>query len=137
MKMKNIEIINHINNLEEFIKKEIQVPYKVRRAIVKNRQALISEYNIYNEERVKLLESLGKKNESEMTDEELEAYREKKEEVNTKIRDMLNEEVDVDILKISENDLEIDGLTVKDEIALEFMVEVEEKKEEKQHGKRN
>ena len=130
MKMKNIEIINHINNLEEFIKKDTQVPYKVRRAIVKNRQALIGEYNIYNEERVKLLDSLDKKNEADMTDEELEVYREKKEEVNTKIRDMLNEEVDIDIIKISESNLNIDGLTVKDEITLEFMVAVEEEKKE-------
>lgn len=130
MKMKNIEIINHINNLEEFIKKEIQVPYKVRRAIVKNRQALIGEYNIYNEERVKLLDFHGKNKEADMTDEELEVYRTKKEEVNTKIREMLNEEVDIDIIKISERDLEIDGLTVKDEITLEFMVAVEEKEKE-------
>ena len=57
-------------------------------------------------------------------------YEEKEKEVNAKIIEMLNEEVDVNIIKISENDLDIDELTIKDLIVLDFMVaDGEEKKE--------
>lgn len=129
MKMKNIEMINIIDRLEKFINKETQVPYKVRRAIVKNRQALVSEYSIYDAERSKLRDSLGKKKEN-MTEQEKKVYKEKEEEVNAKIAEILNEEVDIDIIKISESDLDIDTLTIKDLIALDFMVaDGEEKKE--------
>ena len=129
MKMKNIEIINTINALEEFIKKDTHVPYKVRRAIVKNRQALVSEYSIYDAERSKLRDSLGKKKEN-MTEQEKKVYKKKEEEVNAKIVEILNEEVDIDIIKISASDLDIDALTIKDLIALDFMVADEEKKKE-------
>lgn len=105
--MKNIEIINCINNLDEFIKKDIPVSYKVRRAIVKNRQALIDEYKLFEEERKRLLES-GKKDE----------------ELNKELNNIIyNEDIDISFIMINENDLEIEGMSVKDELILEFMIE--------------
>ena len=105
--MKIFEIINYVNNLDEFIKKDIPVSYKVRRAIIKNRQALIDEYNIFDEERQKLLES-GKN----------------EDDINKEINDMLyNEEINISFVMINEDDLEIEGMSVKDELILEFMIE--------------
>lgn len=105
--MKIFEIINCVNNLDEFIKKDIPVSYKVRRAIIKNRQALIDEYNIFDEERQKLLES-GKN----------------EDDINKEINDMLyNEEINISFVMINEDDLEIEGMSVKDELILEFMIE--------------
>ena len=105
--MKNIEIINCINNLDEFIKKDIPVSYKVRRAIVKNRQALIDEYKLFEEERSRLVES-GKKDE----------------ELNKELNNILyNEDIDMSFVMIDASDLEIDGMSVKDELILEFMIE--------------
>ena len=105
--MKNIEIINCINNLDEFIKKDIPVSYKVRRAIVKNRQALIDEYKLFEEERNRLVES-GKKDE----------------ELHNELNNILyNEDIDMSFVMIDASDLEIDGMSVKDELILEFMIE--------------
>lgn len=115
MKMKNIEIINAINGLEEFIKKDIQLPYNIRRAIVKNRQTLIEEYKIYDAERVKLQKTLDDAN---TTDDE-------KMKVREQIVEMLNTEFDLNVVEIPEEDLNIDGLTVRDELALDFMIKKE------------
>lgn len=105
--MKNIEIVNCINNLDEFIKKDIPVSYKVRRAIIKNRQALIDEYNLFDEERQRILKS-GKG----------------QEDINKELNNIIyNEDIDISFIMINENDLEIEGMSVKDELILDFMIE--------------
>ena len=53
MQMTNLKIIDTINKLGEFVKKDIPMPVKVSYAITKNARALENEYQVYDAERVK------------------------------------------------------------------------------------
>ena len=119
------EVIANINNLAKVIKKEIPMPYPLRRAIRKNYATLSEEYRIFDEERMKIIAPIQGADEGNMSVEELSTFKKTKEEIGQKIDEMLNAEVDVQIIKVSETALENVDLTVSDEIAIEFMIEEE------------
>ena len=105
MKMKLRNVIANFSNLAKVIQKEIPVPFALRRAIRKNYNTLKEECLLFEDERKILkIQCEG-------------------EELQAKIEEMLDTEVNVEIAKVSETMLDIDGLTVTDEMALEFMIE--------------
>lgn len=106
MKMTGQQIIENNNKLVQFINKKYAMPWIPRRAVVKN-------YTVLQDEAVLLNKSLEDIKNSE-----------KDEGVRTaKIRTMLGVEIDVNIIKIPEDTLNIDGLTPEDELLLRFMVD--------------
>lgn len=112
MKMKNSEIINTINNLYNFVKKDISLPVRISYAVNKNIKKLTSEYETYDLERTRIMDQYDSK-----TDEE-------KKEANEKLGELLNIETDVDVHKIMYCDIEqCVNLSVNDVAALEFMIE--------------
>lgn len=106
--MTNQQIINAINGITTIINRNDILPYTVRRAIRKNYNALMEEYSIYDEQRDLITNS--------------DCFNEEK------MADLLKQNVDVNIAYINESDLEDCPFTIKDEIALEFMIKESEDK---------
>jgi hypothetical protein len=110
MKIKNSEIINHLNSLPQLA--DVDLPVQVTYAIKKNHRKLVSEYKDYedpfNELRIKypIAEDLEKSDE---------------------LKDLLNIEVDIEFFKIPESIFETGdfNITLKQFEILEFMVETE------------
>lgn len=123
MKMQVREVIANINSLAKVIKKDVSMPYSLRRAIRKNYATLYEEYRLFDEERMKIITPIQGADEGNMSVEELSTFKKTKEEIGQKIDEMLNAEVDIQIIKVSETALENVDLTVSDEIAIEFMIE--------------
>lgn len=106
--MKIREVIANLNNLAKVIRKEIQMPYELRRAIRKNYKVLVEEYSLYEEERNKL-----KKRLNEGANEQ---------EVEKELENILELEVNVDIIKVSESVMESVTCSPSDEMLLQFML---------------
>lgn len=107
--MKIREIITNLNNLAKVIRKDMDMPYELRRAMRKNYKALSEEYGLYEEERVKL-----KKKMEEGTEEK---------DVAAELETILDTEVNIDIVKVSESVLETVVCSASDEMLLQFMLE--------------
>jgi hypothetical protein len=111
--MKNIEIINNINALNVLVEKDMALPVKVGYAINRNLKKLIAEYNIFEEERKKIVPP----NYEEKTENE-------KKEIDVKFNELANIEVDVEIYKINLEDFGVcDSLSARDMLILDFMIE--------------
>lgn len=108
--MKNFEIIERFNLVQEFINKDIVLPYALRRGIKKNINTLLEEYKIFDEERNKILKDTN------LSDEEKEL----------KIKEILETDVDIEFVKVSENVLENIDMSLRDEAILDFMIIPEE-----------
>lgn len=104
--MRNFEIINTFNLLQEFVNKDIVLPYTLRRGIRKNADILMSEYKIFDEERNKIIEDVN------LSDEEKEI----------KVKEMLETDVELEFVKVSANVLENIDMTLRDEAILDFML---------------
>lgn len=110
--MSNFGIVNVLNNLNSFIEKDKELPYKLHRTIVKNHKTLMDEYKIYNEVREKIIKEYHE-----------ESSEEKKAEFLKKMEALLNETVTVKIEKLPEDILEGVVLSPKDSMILDFMLE--------------
>lgn len=108
--MKNFEIIERFNLVQEFINKDIVLPYTLRRGIKKNINTLLEEYKIFDEERNKILKDTN------LSDKEKEL----------KIKEILETDVDIEFVKVSENVLENIDMSLRDEAILDFMIIPEE-----------
>ena len=110
--MKNIDIINNINNLNDFINDNKEIPAKLGYAISRNLKILINEYNVYDEERKKIINgNIEDKNEEE------------KMIINNKLQEILDIDIDVNIHKIDFAVVEnCNNFTAKDWFVLGFMI---------------
>lgn len=114
MKIKNFELINTLNNLDRFIKKDIPLPVRVSYAVNKNIRKLMDEYKMYDEERAKITAGYDEKSE------------EQKKEADKKLAELLDIRTEVDVYKITMEDIGNCGnLSVNDVTALDFMIEEE------------
>ena len=107
--MSNRQIVDALNGLHSFIQKDVSVPYKLNRAICKNRKALMEEYTIYSEALEKLKQ--------EHLDES------KQPEFVEKVTALLKETAEVPIIMVDESVFEGVEMSIKDRMALDFMVE--------------
>lgn len=106
--MKTKEIIANLTNLAKVIRKDIDMPYELRRAMRKNYNTLSEEYKIYEAERSKLIKQL-KEGENEK-------------EIEEKLEAILETEVDINIIKVSETLMETVVCSASDEMAIQFML---------------
>lgn len=101
-KMKNIEMVQKVNSLMEFVKKDKEVPVKLSCAIAANIKTLLSELEIYEQERKKIIEN-------DLGDE--------------RFKELCDVETDINIRSVSQNVVEGLAISTKDYMALEFMIE--------------
>lgn len=106
--MKIYEVINAINNLNEFIKKKYEIPFVLRRAIKKNYNTLFDEYKIYDEQRKEIV---AKEDEQSATEE---------------LKALLNTDIDVEVVKVNVDVLADIKMPYTDELLIEFMLNEEE-----------
>lgn len=103
--MKNIEMINAANRLEEFVEKDKVIPVEVSFAIAANLNELHRKLEPFESERQRLLK---KSDAGESMEEDFK-----------KLYEM---DVDIDIRRISKESIPTD-LSTKDIIALNFMID--------------
>lgn len=106
--MKIYEVINAINNLNEFIKKKYEIPFVLRRAIKKNYNTLFDEYKIYDEQRKEIV---AKEDEQSATEE---------------LKALLNTDIDIEVVKVNVDVLADIKMPYTDELLIEFMLNEEE-----------
>ena len=107
--MKIREIMTNLTNLTKVIRKDVDMPFELRRAMRRNYKVLSEEYGLYEEERIKLKKKL-----EEGTEEK---------EVAAELEKILDTEIDIDLIKVSENILETVVCSTSDEMLLQFMLE--------------
>lgn len=103
-KMKNIEMVNAVNGLNEFVRKDKIVPVTLSVAISANIKNMLRELEPYEEERKKILDDESKNAEE-------------------RFRELCDCEVDINIREVPADTLEGVGLSTKDYMSLEFMLE--------------
>lgn len=106
--MKIYEVINAINNLNEFIKKKYEIPFALRRAIKKNYNVLLEEYKIYDEQRKEIV---AKEDEQSATEE---------------LKALLSTDIDIEVVKVNVDVLADIKMPYTDELLIEFMLNEEE-----------
>ena len=118
----NRELVNIINNLVAFIEKDNVGPGNISYAITKIYKALEQAIDPLKVEQQKISKKIDEANsDNTLTSEE---KRKIIDELNEAFNDILSAEVEVDIRLISEDAVaELDGMTVKDYLALDFMIE--------------
>ena len=118
----NKELINIINDLVAFIEKDKIAPGKISYAITRNYKTLEQAIDPLKVEQQKISKKIDEANsDNTLTSEE---KRKIVDELNEAFNDILSAEVEVDIRLISEDAVaELDGMTVKDYLALDFMIE--------------
>lgn len=125
--MKNKDIIVAINAMNKIIGKEdVKIAYEIRRAIRKNHPVFMEEYEIMNEERKRLASSTSDVKVEELSVEEYNEFNIKKKAVEQEIMNLLEKEVDIEVVKVSESFLRESELSLAEEMALEFMLEPDE-----------
>lgn len=114
--MKLIEVILTANRLNEFVKKDKELPFELARAITKNGKILSNECEIYENERQKFMSNI-----ESMTEEE-------KQKADTRLKEMLDTDIEIDIQKVSMDKMQAYAnenrivLSAKDFLALDFMI---------------
>lgn len=112
-KMKNIEMVQAVNGLNDFVGKDTVVPIGLSVAISANIKTLRRELEPYEEVRKKLLNDNPKDAESKFTD-------------------LCNIEVDVNLRTVPPDMLDSLELSTKDYMSLEFMLEENKSEPESQ-----
>lgn len=102
--MKNLEMVDTVNGLTEFVKKDKSAPIALSVSISANLRKLRTELEPYEEARQKLL-------------------REKPENMEDEFKELLNLDVEMEIRTVAAELLEGLDLSTRDYIALEFMIE--------------
>ena len=117
----NKELVNIINDLVAFIEKDKIAPGKISYAITRNYKTLEQAIEPLKVEQQKI----SKKIEEANADESLSGEEKQKivDDMNAAFGDILSTEVDVNIRMVSEDAVsELEGVTVKDYLALDFMI---------------
>lgn len=102
--MKNHEMLNNVNGLIEFVKKDKIVPVLLSVAISANIKKLTEELETYEEVRKKLL-------------------RDNPEDLKERFEELCNIDAEVEVRTITSELLDGLEMSTKDYIALEFMIE--------------
>ena len=125
--MTNNELIITRNRLNDFIEKDKVTPGKISYAITKNYKSLEEALDPLKTEQQKILKKIEEANNSDMSDEEKTEFTNK---MNKSFEEILTTNVDVSIHMISENEIiDISGMSAKDYLALDFMIEKAEDEE--------
>lgn len=132
--MKNREIIRVLNDIDELFKnrREIKknnpslqsVPADINLKVMRNKKNLETAYASYDELRkdsLALIEGINLDNMAVLTEDE----REKVNNINKEIAELLETENPVKIEKINEKDIERSNLDIEELSALSFMLEFE------------
>jgi len=129
--MRNSELIVHINNLyalfERLSKGKEKLPVKLNYAIIKTLKNLRSEYEIYDEARMKLLDVYNVKDENgEPMYKKVSTNTEIAEEFiadwTKEINELLNMDIVVDIYYVDLSVIEDNELSIEDVAAFEFLL---------------
>jgi hypothetical protein len=116
--MKNIEIVNAINNLNTFVEHQRAtgqtfLTVKGQFAIKVNNDALMAKYKPYSDTFNELKEKYTKDGKVD----------ESNEDFQTELKELLDLEIDdINLRKITENDF-FNGVTIDDIVLLDFMTE--------------
>lgn len=105
--MTNLEMVQAVNGLSEFVKKDKVVPIALSVAISANIKSLTRELEPYEEQRVKLVDT-----------KDLQA-----EELNSRFKELFELSADVPIRTIKQDIIGGLELSTKDYMILEFMIE--------------
>lgn len=109
--MKNIEMVELYNKLNEFVQKDKVIPIKVSYIISKNMNLLSSELKPYEEARQKLVMDYDVKSDEE------------KRKIESELSELLMIDCDVNLYKMSFEELEkCDGVSTKEFMLLEQLV---------------
>lgn len=125
MNIKTKEAIELYNNLEEFIKKDINLPAQCVWEIEDNSDILKGIVNKYKNISSKLLQPLKEKNAFEQNDERImikNEYIDEFNEINSSLEEYLDTDNEVTFKKIKRDALPT-TLSVRDIRALKFMIE--------------
>ena len=117
----NKELVNIINDLVAFIEKDKIAPGKISYAITRNYKTLEQAIEPLKVEQQKISKKIDEAN----ADESLSCEEKQKivDDMNAAFSDILSTEVEVDIRMVSEDAVsELEGMTVKDYLALDFMI---------------
>lgn len=125
----NQQLVNIFNRITAFIEKDKVTPGKVSYAITRNYKALERAIEPLQVEQKKMLQKIDDANADETLDDA--GKKQIVEDMNAAYREMLEAEVELDIRTISEDEIaNMDNMTAKDYLALDFMVEEASTKEE-------
>lgn len=105
--MKILELIKNLNTMREFVDKGYELPFSLRRAIRLNDEVMVKEYIIFDEERNRIKQSGISED-----------------EINDKLVELANTEVDVKIEKVSYDIMETVTIPIQDENMIMFMLEM-------------
>lgn len=101
--MKNIEMIELYNRLNEFVQKDKVVPVKISYSISRNMSRIAEELKPYEEARIKLIEGFEEKSDEE------------KNKIEKELTELLMIDCNIDLFKIGFEDLErCEGLSTKE-----------------------
>lgn len=117
----NKELVNIINDLVAFIEKDKIAPGKISYAITRNYKTLEQAIEPLKVEQQKISKKIEEANADEsLSDEEKQKI---VDDMNAAFGDILSTEIEVDIRMVSEDAIsELEGMTVKDYLALDFMI---------------
>ncbi len=105
--MKYFELIKNLNSMREFVEKGYELPFTLRRAIRLNDEVMVKEYIIFDEERNRIKAS-------ELSEDE----------INNKLVELANTEVDVKIEKCNYDVMQQVTIPITDENMIMFMLEI-------------
>lgn len=109
--MKNIEIVQVINGLSEFVNKDKTIPVMVSYAISKNLNEMRTKIEPFEEERKKII---SKKKDASVSEQE---------SINDDFKELCEIEVPVDVKTVSMEQIENIDMSTKDFFSMEFMIE--------------
>jgi len=123
MKLSNRELISNMQQLKVLAQRDL--PIKVSYAIAKNMRIIEDELKVYEEERQRLLEKHGKKdNEGELiTDKQGQVNFKDKKAWDKDIKELLDIEVEIKFHKFNIKHLEGREISPGELIAMEHMIE--------------
>ncbi len=123
MKKTNHEMLLDVANLDYLTKRRL--PIRVSYAIAKNISNMKKELETYEEERQKLINKYGKKDDKGniITDKKGQVEFKNKEKWTKDIEELLSIEVDIDIHKFNIKELEGYDMSVGELMAIEYMIE--------------
>ena len=129
-KMKNIEIVNAINGLSEFVNKDKDVPIELSFAITANLDELTDAIKPFEKEREKIVRKIEEARQNEDT----ETANAELEKLDEEFNRLMNIEVDAHISTVGHSVIkEIERYTkisTKDLMCLRFMIKESEEDEE-------
>lgn len=127
MRLNNNTLVNSIENLNKL--SQMKLPVKISYAIAKNISKVENELKIYNNQRQKLIEDYGEKNEDGKTkvseDNQITIAKDYLEDWIKEYNELLSLEIDIDIHKIKVEDLANSNCEISpaDLILIDYMLE--------------